>query len=368
VHVNAESGVAMCDQNGCTTFLRASKFPDENAIEDMTHHLEVREREFAVLDVPAAPLPPAPANAAAALAGRPLGPARVRKLEDGFFSISGAAVDAAGKLYFTDRWRQRIYGWSAAEGLTVERDHPLDPVNLAFDQSGNLLVLSSAGAQSTVYSFRPGTPGGPMTEIALQDTKPHPGARAILPVNYWNNGEFANQLDFEKMTYTTLGEMFRVDVSTPRAKQYVSPDGSVFLPAARVIQQGPADYQGWRFSDSLDAHGFVSAAPGGRVYVSSESEDVTYRATVKPDGSLTDLQPFAPRGGECVAVDGRGNVYVANGQIFVFDPAGKEIGRIDAPERPIDIVFGGAGKRTLFILGHHALFATQVAGAQIAAQ
>jgi hypothetical protein len=363
VHVNAESGVAMCDQNGCTTFLRASKFPDENAIEDMTHHLEVREREFAVLDVP-----PAPANAAAALAGRPLGPARVRKLEDGFFSISGAAVDAAGKLYFTDRWRQRIYGWSAAEGLTVERDHPLDPVNLAFDQSGNLLVLSSAGAQSTVYSFRPGTPGGPMTEIALQDTKPHPGARAILPVNYWNNGEFANQLDFEKMTYTTLGEMFRVDVSTPRAKQYVSPDGSVFLPAARVIQQGPADYQGWRFSDSLDAHGFVSAAPGGRVYVSSESEDVTYRATVKPDGSLTDLQPIAPRGGECVAVDGRGNVYVANGQIFVFDPAGKEIGRIDAPERPIDIVFGGAGKRTLFILGHHALFATQVAGAQIAAQ
>jgi len=104
------------------------------------------------------------------------------------------------------------------------------------------------------------------------------------------------------------------------------------------------------------------------VYVSNESEDVTYRATVRPDGALTDLQPFAPRGGECVAVDGRGNVYVTNGQIFVFDPAGKEIGRIDVPERPIDIVFGGAGKRTLFILGHHALFATQVGGAQGAAR
>jgi len=56
-------------------------------------------------------------------------------------------------------------------------------------------------------------------------------------------------------------------------------------------------------------------------------------------------------------VYGSGNVYVANGQIFVYSPAGKDIGRIDVPERPLDIVFGGAGKRMLFILSHHALFA-----------
>jgi sugar lactone lactonase YvrE len=86
---------------------------------------------------------------------------------------------------------------------------------------------------------------------------------------------------------------------------------------------------------------------------------VTYRATVKPDGSLTAFEPFAPRGGESVAVDAQGNVYVANGQIFVYNPAGKQIGRIDVPERPLGIVFGGPGKRTLFILAHHALFAAQ---------
>jgi hypothetical protein len=354
VHVNAESGFATCDQNGCGTFLRASKFPYEDAIQDVTHHLQVREREFAVLDVPATPARPSP----------PAAPkVEVRKLEDGFFSISGAAVDASGKLFFVDHWRQRIYGWSSGEGLTIERDHPLDPENLAFDKSGNLLVLSSAGAQGTVYTFRPGAPGGQIAEIAPEDAKPHPGARVLLPVNYWRNGEFANQLDFETMTYTTLAEMFRKEVTTPKAKQYVAPDGSVYLPATRVFQQGPPDYTGWRFSDTLDAHGFISAAPGERLYVSNESEDVTYRATVKPDGTLSDLQPFAPRGGECVAVDGRGNVYVANGQIFVYNAAGAEIGRIDVPERPIDIVFGGADRRTLFILAHHALFAAQVGGA-----
>ena len=349
VHVNAESGFATCDPNGCGTFLRASKFPYENAIQDVTHHVETREREFAVLDVPAA--------GASAIAPSGI---NVRKLEDGFLSISGAAVDASGKLFFVDHWRQRIYGWSQAEGLTVERDHPLDPVNLAFDKSGNLLVLSSAGSQGTVYSFRPGTPGGQMTELTPQDTKLSSGARAILPVNYWNNGEFKNQLDFAEMTYTTLGEMFRRDVSTPKSKRYLSPDGSVFLPASRVFQQGPPDHTGWRFSDNLDTHGFISAAPGERVYASNESEDITYRATVSAEGTLEDLAPFAPRGGECVAVDGRGNVYVANGQIFVYNASGKEISRIDVPERPLDIVFGGAAKRTLFILGHHTLFAAQI--------
>ena len=91
VHVNAESGYGICDENGCGTFLRLSKFPYENSIEDMTHHLEVREREFAVLDIAEnLAQPPAP-DAGAVLASG----ARVRKLEDGFFSISGAAIDAA---------------------------------------------------------------------------------------------------------------------------------------------------------------------------------------------------------------------------------------------------------------------------------
>jgi sugar lactone lactonase YvrE len=154
--------------------------------------------------------------------------------------------------------------------------------------------------------------------------------------------------------------MFIHDVSTPKAKEYVSPDGSVFLPAGRVFQQGPPDSSGWRFSDNLDTDGLISAVPGQRVYVSSASEDRTYSGIVNPDGTLSDLKPFVERGGESIAVDGRGNVYVANGQVFVYDPRGKEIGEIELPERPIDIVFGGAGRHTLFILAHHALFAATV--------
>ncbi len=154
--------------------------------------------------------------------------------------------------------------------------------------------------------------------------------------------------------------MFREAVSTPRKKQYVSTDGSVILPAVRVVQQGPADGRGWRFSDNLDTYGFVSGTPGERVYVANNSEHITYSAMVKPDGTLGDLKRFADRGGESIAVDSRGNVYLANGQIFIYDKAGKQTGRIDVPERPLQILFGGPGNRTLFILAHRTLYSAEL--------
>jgi hypothetical protein len=357
LHVNAESGYGICDANGCGTFLRLSKLPYENAIEDMTHHLEVREREFAALYIPTEPQQPKQSDASPVLEKG----TTVKKLEDGFFSISGAAVDAAGKLYFVDRHNQRIHGWSEKEGLTVERDNPLDPVNLAFDKSGNLLVVSSAGPESTVYTFRPGSSTEELTVLTPQPVQPHGKAAVILPVNWWNNGEFKDQLDLDTMGFTTLAEMFTADLTTPKAREYVSADSSVFLPAGRVFQQGTAaDTSGWRFSDNLDTYGFFTAAPGQRVYVSSESEDITYNAMVSPDGTLTDLKAFAHRGGESVAVDSNGNVYIANGQIFVYSPTGKQIAQIDVPERPLQLIFGDADRKTLFILTHHVLFAAKV--------
>jgi len=132
------------------------------------------------------------------------------------------------------------------------------------------------------------------------------------------------------------------------------------LPAFRVWQQGPTDHVGWRFSDTLDAYGFTSAKPEERVLVSNESEARTYAATVGAGGALSDLKVFAERGGESVTTDGEGRVFIANGQVFAYDAAGKPLGRIDVPERPLQLLLGGTDRRTLFILTHHALYAVQI--------
>ena len=71
---------------------------------------------------------------------------------------------------------------------------------------------------------------------------------------------------------------------------------------------------------------------------------------------MTDLKPFAARGGESVVAGADGRVYVANGQVFVYAADGSEQGRIDVPDRPLQLLFGGADGRTLLILTHHALY------------
>ena len=346
VHINAESGIALCDAIGCGTYLRASKFPFENAIQDQDSKLEVREREFAVLDIPGAPSPVAAPSSA-----------KVEQLESGFFSISGATVGADGTLYFVEKRFQRIYRWTKAKGLEVVRDLSLDPTNLAIDRSGKLLVLSSYGPQATVYSIDPDGQKDAMTLIAPTAAAPRAGAKTLLPVNWWNNGEFRDQYVPAADRFVTLAEMFARDVGAPKAQEYVSPDGSLVLPAYRVWQQGPPDHVGWRWSDSLQAHGLIGGAVGDRVFVTNESEGKTYSGQVGPGGTLADLKVFANRGGESVAVDSQGQVFVANGQIFKYAADGQLAGRIDVPERPLQLIFGGEGNRTLFVLTHQSLYA-----------
>jgi sugar lactone lactonase YvrE len=352
VHVNAESGFASCDAKGCGTYTRASKFPFENAIKDMTRRQEVREREFASLDIPAAPVVAAVAPAIPVTPG-------IEKLADGFYSIAGGAVDAKGKLYFIDRQFQRIHGWSRDEGLSIVATAPLDPVNLAVARSGDLLVLSSAGRDGTVYSIDPKKPGA-VRVVPATPTRAHRGATTLLPVNIWANGEFDDRIDPATYQYPPLADFFTKPLGQIKPQEYVSPDGSLALPAFRVWNQGPDDHRGWRWSDTLDAHGFSAARPGERVFLTNASENLTYSGLVGDRGQVTDLKVAADRGGESVARDAAGNLYVANGQIFVYAPDGTPGRRLDVPERPLQLVIGGADGRTLFILTHHALYATAI--------
>jgi len=346
-HSNAESAYATCDDEGCGTYVRASKFAFENGIEDFTRKLAVREREFASLDI-------------GAESARPAVEGAVRKLEDGFFSISGATVAEDGTLYFIDRRFQRIYRWREQGGLEIVRDFPLDPVNLGIDRSGHLLVLSSLGPKGAAYSFDPDGPKDQLTRIEPTPAIAHSDARTLLPAHWWNNGEFRDQLDQKTYEFTTLEEMFVRDAGTPKAREYVSPDGSLVLPAFRTWQQGPTDHIGWRWSDSLDSYGLVSGKPGERVFVADSSLNATYSGTIGAGGALTDLKPFVNRGGESVAVDGTGRVYVANGQVFIYGKDGQPLGRIDVPDRPLQLIVGGKDRRTLFILTHHALYAAGI--------
>jgi Pectate lyase superfamily protein/SMP-30/Gluconolactonase/LRE-like region len=266
-------------------------------------------------------------------------PIEANRLAGGFFNASSATVDTQGRLYFADPVKQIIYRYLPVEKrVEVVRDNVTDPANLFFDRGGNLMVVSYAGT-GTVYSFKPDDPIGDLQLLKPQAAEPHPGMTAVLAIDHW-------RLDTERNT----------DIGGAKSWQYVSPDGSTFLPAGEDFVGGSL-YYGIKMADVLRAFSLGKATPDKTFYVSDEGKKETYAATVKPDGSLTQMRRFANQGGESIAVAPDGKVYIAAGQIYVYRPDGKLVGEIDVPERPTSLAFGGKDGRTLFILARTSLYA-----------
>lgn len=303
-----------CDSNSKASF--------DATVSDQASGKEVRQHDFAVLDIPGQ------SSTAKFTAMTNVG-IKVEKLAGGFFNISGGAVGPAGDFYFVDARWQRIYRWAvASRQLSIVSDAPLEPVNLAVDSAGNLMVVSYAG-QGTIYSL---TPDGKLT--ALKSEPLATGKRFFLSASDWS--------------------LNRGSLSHPVA-EFVSPDGTTAIPVGRDFLNGETSW-GVKSSPPIRAFGLAPAVPGKPFYMADESASRTWKADVNPDGSLANFRLFAEQGAESVATNSRGDVYIAAGQIYVYGPGGKPVGEIDVPERPIQLVFGGKDGKTLFIAARTSLY------------
>jgi hypothetical protein len=217
---------------------------------------------------------------------------------------------------------------SATHHLTEVREDPLEPVNLAFDKSGDLLVVSYAG-KATVYAFKPESRDESITLLRPEPFAPRPGMTPVIPVDYWRT-----ENDFSEA------------IVAPRAWQFVSPDRSVFISAKQDFTDDDL-YHGIRMQDVVRAFGISPADPTRPFYVSDVSEEKTWRVTIGVDGSISNPTLFAEQGGEGVAVDAEGNVYLAAGQVSVYNPSGTLIDTIKVPERPLQLLLGESDGKTL---------------------
>jgi sugar lactone lactonase YvrE len=314
-----------------------SKVSFDTTVYDGTHQVELRQREFAWMTLSGN----APAQRAARQSPVLAPGAKVRKLAGGFYNISGGAADPAGDYYFVDAHWQRIYKWSdARQEVSTVRDNPLDPVNLAFDRAGNLMVVSYTG-NGTVYTFRPDAAGNDVKLLAPVPAEPRPGLTAILPVGDWR---LASDRD--------------TGAPVARTQQYLSPDGATFLSVRDDFASGATSW-GIKSADVLRSFGLAKVKPGEPFYYTTEWQMTTWRGIVAPDGNLTDWKPFVQQGGEGIAVDAAGNVYLADGQIYVYDSSGKQIDTLEVPERPLQLMFGGPDGRTLFIAARTSLYSVR---------
>jgi sugar lactone lactonase YvrE len=305
-----------------------SKAAFDNFLFNASTGVEVRDREIASLTVTGAEKP------------KTFSGPKPEKLASGFFNISGGAVDGKGDFYFVDSHFHRIYQWDASKGgVSVIQDSPLQPVNIAFDKAGALMVVSYLG-KGTVYSFKPGD--SDVTQLHAQPLAANPDSVFALPVS-----------DFE------LNRDLMAGRPVQWSNMFVSPDGTTILPVNPDFLNGEMSW-GVKAQAVIRSYGLAHAKAGQTFYMTGENNARTYSMTVGQDGSLRNGRLFAERGGEGVAVDAKGNVYLAAGEIYVYSPNGEQTGMIHVPERPIQIMFGGKDGHTLFITTRNALYSVRL--------
>jgi gluconolactonase len=101
-------------------------------------------------------------------------------------------------------------------------------------------------------------------------------------------------------------------------------------------------------------NGLILSPDGRTLYVTNREKLMAF--DVRADGSTANPREFATLagesgglGGDGLAVDGAGRLYVAAGAgIYVLDSGGKQLGIIPVPRRAISLAFSGPGKRYLY--------------------
>ena len=288
-------------------------------------------------------------------------PGVINRLAEGFNFAAGATSDSKGNVYFGENRLKRVYKWDAeTNSLTMLSDYPWKPFTLETDTEDNLLVFFR-------YDPQPGymVNGAQETVPRLPDDNPMYSGWGNSGWATWGYSVDPNNPDEtikllprvatssvrnpKKIIYPSSrwrGNFDRVVVSMPE-NSFVAPDGVTIIPETYDLSRSAALYS-------------VTPGQSQPFYVAKENNKTTVKLDVAPNGSLTNMQEFAPVGQYSSVVDSEGNLYIADGHIYVYDKTGKEIRRITLEERPISLTLGGKDKNILFATTTKALYGVRI--------
>ncbi|MCY2938033.1 MAG: SMP-30/gluconolactonase/LRE family protein [Planctomycetota bacterium] len=267
----------------------------------------------------------------------PMGP--VKKVAGGFAFTEGPASDGKGNLYFSDIPNGRIHRLDAdgkisifrsqsnkSNGLMVARDGSL----LACEMGGAVVALSTDGQNRTVLADQyNGKPFNAPNDLVIdgQDgiyfTDPMFGAKSPLP-----------QVKTCVYYLPKAGKAVRLLDNLP------NPNGVILSPDEKTLYVIPSS-QKQMMAYPVETPGKLGV---GRVFCELAQKD--------PQGN---------GGGDGLAVDIRGNLYITSGTgVQVYSQAGKMLGTLVFPEAPANCSFGGQANKTLYVTARTSLYQVEL--------
>lgn len=273
--------------------------------------------------------------------GSVFGSATLLQLASGFSNASGLTVDDKGTAFFTDAVKGKIYRWDdskRAAGLLAQI--PGQPQVLGFVAPATLLAIANERAVYRLSSDEPGP-----AEVVNETAELLPQTTLLLPVGIHNSlSVLEDMMERRGYVYRPRSNTAIVSmVSNEHRGYFYAPDTRTAVMAGGT----------WR--PNLQSSQLAPFTPGTSHFVTSEDDGRTYRVTLGADGKLASTV-FTERGGTSVVTDVAGNVYIAAGDVWIYDRDGKQIGVLETPERTGSLAFGSADRRTLFIGARTSLY------------
>lgn len=252
--------------------------------------------------------------------------ALVKQLATGFVFTEGPAADAGGNVYFTDIPNNRIHKYSTDGKLTTFLENSEGANGLYFDRRGNLITCQGGGRRLVSIG-----PDGKITILAdnyLNKRLNSPNDLWIAPAGgiYFTDPRYGRRDNLQQD-----GEHV----------YYLPPNGKTLI----------------RVTDDLTRpNGIIGTPDGKTLYIADHGAGKTYVYKINPDGTLTNKNLFAPEGSDGMTTDTKGNIYLTNKAVKVYNAKGEIIQIIEIPERPANITFCGKNKKTLFITARESIY------------
>jgi sugar lactone lactonase YvrE len=332
------------------------KYTIDNTLLDIATNTEVRPWQIARLYISGNP----PLKEAERIHVVTNGP--VEKLAGGFEFADAICKDSKGNIYFSDSRWMHIYKWSAdTKSINLVTDMPWKPLSLACDKNDNLLVVVeytplkgatingkketytkpedakgtsygvwyNTGSTIKVYSIDPNSPEETVKELPIVPASAVQSVyKCLYPANRWRDNS-----DY-------------LSITVKRTEQYYkAPDGVTYIPVTY---------------DLIRSNSLLDAYPGKPFYAADEYNKRIVSYKVANDGSISGAKIFAEKGEYTAITDQHGNVYVPDGEIYVYDPSGKLIDEIKVPERPATLSFGGKDGKTLYITARTSFYSIDI--------
>ena len=266
--------------------------------------------------------------------------AKLERLATGFLFTEGPIWDAAsGCLFFSDIPGNKMRKWTPGKGIEVFREPSGKSNGLTLDKHGRLIACEHAnrrvsrtekdGTVVTIAGRYEGKRLNSPNDVVVKSD----GSIYFSDPPYGLTAEFGvlgeQELPFQGVYRLSPGG----ETLSLLVDDFEKPNGLAFSPDESLLYIDDTDRAHVRVFD-VNPDGTIS---NGRVFAESEGDE---------EGNVDGLK-----------VDSQGNVYVTGpGGIFVFDPSGEKLGRIDVPEVAANMAWGNADWKTLYITASTSVY------------